>query len=456
MQPAIEVRYIHIQWNSDKTVKSIEESQISPCAEIIGSVYHFDLYAYTRDGELEKLLQPAFFIENATDLVPYALKADGKRVPLRKIYAPESRKTWWIEDGKWKASPAWSGFESQWLNSAGEVDIVIGDIQCHLTIRSMAIEDWQLIYDEFKNELYHLIFKEGSSVRATVSTPGASLFDERVAELLENYLKHLGNILRKPQKRLREIQSKKSLAKLKPATKTFMEFSTNPTLKKYTGKDTAESLDTTENRYIHYTLQFVERIVRGMQKSQLVAQHFWKQKRDNNLRQLEGLSDYIQVDEALFLKELKTYEEEYEKLETNINEAIRFQTDEYIQWKPQNLEINVFGKYNQSNDTWRSSLIVDGEHRGIKSKTGKIWCPLRFQKCVNNLIKDQQEKKYNICAHTIKRGGQTFLNVSYEEKEKVKEKNNEKKSYFVFPVAIIIVILTITIFYKKRVIKKEL
>lgn len=435
MPPDIELRYIHIKWNDDRTVKSIEESQISSKAEVTGTIHHFDLYAYTRDGAVEKLLQPAFSIKNIAKLAPYILKVDGEKVQLREVCDPESKKTWWIEDGKWKQhGRAWHGFESQWLNSAGEVDVVIGNIQCHLTIRTVAIEDWQIIYDEFKNELYNLVFKEGSSVRAAVARSGVSLFDERLGDILGRYLNHLGKILRKPQKILREIQSKKSIAKLKPVTKTFVEFSMNPTLKKYTGKDTEESLDTADNRYIHYTLLFFERIIKWMQVSQLVTQKFWEQKRDNNQQQLDSLSDCIQVDKALFLKEIKIYEEEYEKFESSINKSIEFQADEYISSKLYSFEINVFAEYNQSNDTWPCFVIVDGVQRGVKSKKGTIWCPLRFEKCFNSLIKTHQERRYKICAHAVKRGGQTFLNVPYEKREEAKARGakwdqQEKKWY---------------------------
>jgi len=81
-----------------------------------------------------------------------------------------------------------------------------------------------------------------------------------------------------------------------------------------------------------------------------------------------------------------------------------------------------------------------------KKKEEEALAILAEQKRLEEIAKEKELKEQE----SIKKA------VEKAEKEKVKEKNNEKKSYFVFPVAIIIVILTITIFYKKRVIKKEL
>lgn len=399
MMPAIELRYIHIKWNSNKTVQSIEEGQVVPSVKDNG-ITSFNLCAYTRAGNA--LMQPAFYIESDTELEPYVLQVDGEKIPLRKVLDPNTRKIWWIEKTKKWEKFEYKGemiyhFKSQWLNTAGEVTVVIGKTRCRLTISSISIgnEGWKLIFAEFKNELYYLVFNKSGSVRAIISGSASGLLNDRLVEIIDRYQRHVKNILRRPKKRLSETQSKKNLTKLKPVTKTFMEFAANPTLKQYTGKGTLESFDTADNRYIHHTLQHVETIVRGGQTSQVAAQRFWRQTINTIKQQLEGLSDYIEVDEDIFLKELNDYETDYNNWLTGVNEVINDQNLEDVPWEAWHFELDVWGEYNKQYKAWPGALTVNGNK--FVFDNGKEWCFVHFEKHFNKFIRSG--RKYVICAH---------------------------------------------------------
>ena len=357
MEPNFEIRYLSLKWHDKENVSSLKVGDIiNPSAEIESPAgYRYDLYAYKRLDDGPEPAQPGLAISDPA-LKPYWLSS-GQKIALRRVTDPVTKKNWWIEDGEWvsrkdQEGRKWGYVRSLMWNTSGTAELEIGGLRCILNIHAMKPEAWQTILDEFKRELRVLIHSPESYVglRGKDDEPesgdsrparGAALLDERLAKLLAKYLGHINNIIKRPTKRLHEIQSQKPLMKLKPVTKTFVEFAANPSRSKYTAKNLLESYDTPENRYIGHTLKIVNIIVSSTQKfHNYLLESLLREKADCE-RRLNEIGDQIQINKKAFLNHLKMMETNYAAWQEKAAQAMASQTEKELRFAPVDDEITL-------------------------------------------------------------------------------------------------------------------
>ena len=254
MQQFFEVKYLAIVWKNSEEVRSIKESLSSEKIEQINTRNYFsELSTYTRledgsDGQIG-----IHFFDESLIFTPCFIDAANNEIPLRKIEDKVSKKSWWIEDGKWKEkyreSPLW--------NHVGKTQIKLDKyIFYHIDVRAntFSIENLNLYLEDFRASFWELIYKPDSYTTGDAKENKIKTLNSDTLKKMGDFIKFIELILKNPKKELKEIQALKSIKKNKPVSKTFMEIATIGMKKNLTSRDYVESFNVAENKYVHYIL----------------------------------------------------------------------------------------------------------------------------------------------------------------------------------------------------------
>lgn len=321
MQPIFEAKYLAIKWFDKDTVSSVTES-INPIKIELENAtsYHMEVQAYKRiengfDGQV------AFrMFDSTSDIQPYLIDANGDNINLLKIIDPNTKKVWWIEDGNW--SNQYKCKMSELWNHAGRATAYFGNIVCSTDIRTISFTAKQLnLYlEDFKNDFWWLILKKNSltQVEGRNNNEQIKILNKETINLIQEFIKHIQNILKTPKKELKEIQGVKDFKKVKPVAKTFMEIATGGMKRKLTSRDTIESYNVAENRYIHYTLFQVYTIVLKMAKASQYVNNFYQNKAKSEQQRVEKFTNKKIIDKEVYENEINNLAEKIDKIRYTI------------------------------------------------------------------------------------------------------------------------------------------
>jgi len=298
MEAVFEAKYISIKWYDKNTILKIDEAILPISIEVENSnTYHIELQAYKRienglDGQV------AFHLLNDSSIKPYFLNASGDKVLLMKITDPKTDKIWWIEKGKWKGKYR----ESLLWNHIGETKIKFNDIICHINVRanSFTKEELDLYLQDFRNDFWYLILQNDSLTQDDAKNKKVKILDNKSIKLISEFIDYVEKVLLNPKKELREIQSLKDIKKVKPVARTFMEIATSGFKKKLTSRDTVESYNVSENRYIHYAVQQVYTIVFHILNATEHIDELYANKVKSDKERLDSFSDIKVIDKEAF------------------------------------------------------------------------------------------------------------------------------------------------------------
>lgn len=321
MQPIFEAKYLAIKWFDKDTVSSITESVNTIRIEVENATsYHMEVQAYKRiengfDGQV------AFRIYDATsDIEPYLVDANGDNISLLKIIDPNTKKVWWIEDGSW--SNKYNCRMSELWNHIGRATAYFGNVVCNTDIRTISFttEQLNLYLEDFKNDFWWLILKKNSltQVEGRNNNEQIKILNKETINLIQEFIKHIQNILKTPKKELKEIQGLKELKKVKPVAKTFMEIVTGGMKRKLTSRDTIESYNVAENRYIHYALFQVYTIVLKMAKASQYVNNFYQNKAESEQNRIDKFTNKKIIDKDVYENEINNLAEKIDKIRYTI------------------------------------------------------------------------------------------------------------------------------------------
>jgi hypothetical protein len=327
MEAIFEAKYISIKWFDKNSILKIDESILPISIEVENSTqYKMELQVYTRienglDGQIAFNL-----IDKESSLEPYFLDASNNRVPLLKIIDLKTKKIWWVEHGRWskkykcRASILW--------NHIGETKVVFGDIVCQVDIgaNSFTKEQLELYLQDFRNDFWYLILQNNSLTQGDAKNKKVKLLDEKSIKFISKFIEYSEKVLLNPKKELREIQSLKDIKRVKPVARTFMEIATSGFRKKLTSRDTVESYNVAENRYIHYAVQQVYTIVFHILNATGHIEELYTKKAVSDNKRLNNFSDFKIINKEVFENEVldleKAVREEKESLKKCLYQGV--------------------------------------------------------------------------------------------------------------------------------------
>jgi hypothetical protein len=335
MQLVFEAKYLAIKWFDKNIVSKITEA-ISPIKEIDvidDFTYSMEIKAYKRiengfDGQV------AFHIlDSSNETQPHFINANGDKINLSKIIDPDTKKEWWIENGSWKTKKNNGEKEtyrsSDLWNHAGETIIYFGNISCHISVSATSFtkEQLELYLEDFKNDFWYLILKKNSLTQASAknSTEEIKILNKETVESIKKFIKHIQDILKNPKKELKEIQGLKDLKQVKPVAKTFMEIATGGMKRKLTSRDTVESYNVAENKYIHYALYQVYIIVLNMTKASQYINNIYQSKAKYEQSRVSNFKDRIVIDKEIIENKITNLKEKINKIENALKNVEQIQ-----------------------------------------------------------------------------------------------------------------------------------
>lgn len=322
MIPLIEVKYIAIKWHDENSVLKVEEEIIHTTSLEIENEknYKLELQAYKRilngkDGQV------AFHISNlGDDVEPYFIDSMNNQVPLLKITDPTNHKEWWVEKGNWNGNyrnaPLW--------NHVGDAKIVFGNIICNITIRanSFTREQLELYLNDFRNDFWYLILKEDSITQGEARGQEIRLLNKNSIDLIDRFIEFVEKVLDNPKKELREIQGVKDIKKVKPVPKTFMEIATTGFKKKLISRDTIESFNVAENKFIYYILDKVYKIVFYMFRASGHMDEIFERKLQSDKKRINNFTNTKKIDKETFENEIEDLKNKVKKEKENLINCI--------------------------------------------------------------------------------------------------------------------------------------
>ena len=397
MEAIFEAKYISIKWYDKNRVLSIEEANFLISVEVENNTtYSMELQTYKRikEGVMGQIGFYLFDIES--DIEPYFLNASNAKVPLLKVIDPKTNKAWWIEEGKWKgkyrSSPLW--------NHIGETKVIFDNITCNINIRanSFTREQLDLYLKDFRNDFWYLILQNDSITQGDAKNKKVKLLNDENIEFINKFIEYSEKILLNPKKELREIQSLKDIKKVKPVARTFMEIATKGFRKKMTSRDTIESYNVAENRYIYYAIGQVYTIVYNILNVTGHMEELYSNKYKSEQERLNSFTDFKIIYKEVFENEIEDLEqgvrEEKEKLQSCLYKGIPNQ--------------NQYGKFiiklEGKQDNFGDRIQFWGKIKNINSQYWddfgiKNWLSLEFNQTDFSFLKPYQE--YYIEAENI-------------------------------------------------------
>jgi len=322
METIFEAKYISIKWYDKNRVSKIDEAILPIAIEVENdATYSMELQTYTRienglDGQV------AFHLLNESTVEPYFLDASNNRVPLLKIIDPKTNKIWWIEDGKWSKQHKYRS--SLLWNHIGETKVIFDNVTCNINIRanSFTREQLDLYLKDFRNDFWYLILQNASLTQGDAKNKKVKLLDENSIKFIEKFIEYSSKILQNPKKELREVQNLKDIKKVKPVARTFMEIATRGFKKKMTSRDTIESYNVAENRYIHYAIQQVYTIVSNILNASGHIKEIYEKKFEFDKERLKSFTDFKTIDKEVFENEIKELQTKYDNEIPNLHKCI--------------------------------------------------------------------------------------------------------------------------------------
>ena len=358
MSIVIEVKYLAIRWKDENTPLKITESLQPLIVEEDNNAYRVELHAYKRISGLDA--QVAFrILDESSNIEPYFTDASNNKHGLLKIVDPFTDKSWWIENGKWKGkyreAPLW--------NHVGSAKVVFGTMICHLDIRANSFTKEQLneYLSDFQNDFWYLIFKPNSLTKGAAKNQEVKLLNDESIDVLKKFITYASSVLKTPKKELKEIQSVKDLKKVKPVIKTFMEIAISGIRRKHTSRDTVESYDVAENRYVHYALQRVYIILFYIQNASIHMEDFYKKGYEFHNKRLSTFSNTVTINRNILENEMDNLRKKIETEKVSIQEVINKQDVDLL--------VNLEATVSQNSNV--SKLITQGiqkQNRYISSQ----------------------------------------------------------------------------------------
>ena len=356
--PEFEFKYINIKWSDEHSIKNIDESASQiPINYIDSSTIQIDAITYSKiDGK--KPGQIAFCVLGDNKYTPYFETSTLEKINLIPIKDNGTGKTWWIEDGNWNKQHKFK--DSPICRHAGNVSLFINNYKCIINITSLSFDANGLLsyLQDFKNDLWDLIFNEKSYIKANAKNQNVKKnLSIELVDGISQFIDFTNDVFKLPKKELREIQTLKHYRKVRPVPRTFMELSTKGYSRMLTSRAYLDSYNVPENQYMCHMAIRVNTLLKNLTKSSNYSCQILEQKIKENEVRLSNYSEYKTINKEALIETINELSIKKETEKENIKNAISQQSD--------SLQINenekktIIVKLLTSKD-WKSELQFSG------------------------------------------------------------------------------------------------
>jgi len=298
----IEVRYLSINWLSEGRIDGncvISEEACNVESNTDGTFFEVETYAFPKIFDDQHPGQGTYigfcFPDLDNDTIPFVLLPNQEKEPLFKIPTSHTYgKQWWIRIDKWNKK--FNYYESLFYKRIGYIDISIGNIRLHIcnNVVNFSTVELERIFEAFDGELIYLILSESSPVQLQNGMINIPI------DLIQRFIEATKKIKDNPNISLVEKNTKLPRSKVKPIIKSFQEYAINPSNHSFTSRTHEETFDNQENRYIHYLVERVKKLL----------SHFLKLEK--------GFPEKSETIKGAFLSELTKLDENFQ----NINKIL--------------------------------------------------------------------------------------------------------------------------------------
>jgi len=281
--PEFEFKYINIKWSDEHSIKNIDESASQiPINYIDSSTIQIDAITYSKiDGK--KPGQIAFCVLGDNKYTPYFETSALEKINLIPIKDNGTGKTWWIEDGNWNKQHKFK--DSPICRHAGNVSLFINNYKCIINITSLSFDANGLLsyLQDFKNDLWDLIFNEKSYIKANAKNQNVKKnLSIELVDGISQFIDFTNDVFKLPKKELHEIQTLKHYRKVRPVPRTFMELSTKGYSRMLTSRAYLDSYNVPENQYMCHMAIRVNTLLKNLTKSSNYSCQILEQKIKEN------------------------------------------------------------------------------------------------------------------------------------------------------------------------------
>jgi len=291
-----EAKYLAIKWADRESALSITESKNSLPIEV-GDTTHFSIEAITfsklNDGQFGQL---GFrIIDGSIDQQIYFLKTNGDKVNLKPVLDNLTKQTWWVEAEEWsKSNRRW---QSEIFRTSGSILLHVGSYNCQIKIGSCSFSYEQLsdYLQDFKNDLWYLALHETSYISAPAKEKAFDILDESSIKYFNSLIEFAENIVKKPKSELREIQELKSIKKVKPLPRTFMEIATKGYKTQLTSRAYKSSYNVPENKYVLFVVNRIFNLLSNLGKVSNYIATSLQEKINNQEERITSFTDTIEI-----------------------------------------------------------------------------------------------------------------------------------------------------------------
>jgi len=321
----IEVKYINIKWSNKVSALKIKESRDSiPIIKIGKNSYELEATTFTKINPSDYGQLAVRVLDDSIKTPPFLLKANKDIGSLISVRDNNTNKIWWVEGEKWsKSNKRW---QSEAFRSAGSISLYIGDCCYFIKISSCSFSYEQLskYLQDFKNDLWYLVLHETSYISAPVNKETKiSIFDEESIRYFDSFTDFASNVLAQPKSELREVQELKSVKKVRPIPRTFMEIVTMGYKKQLTSRAYQPTLNLPENQYVLFT---VNRIVTLLKNFGNVTNHI-DSSLENRIRSQEerinNFSDKIKINRKAVVSEYENLKLQFENEQSKLDILVK-------------------------------------------------------------------------------------------------------------------------------------
>lgn len=343
----VEIRYLKIQWHSNKEVASMDIAD--NYQEIEFENGNFTAHTSTFAGV--NIYVGFKFLEEINH-TPYIIIDEFNHQSLISIKKPASDAVWWIQSNQWDNKT--HRYLSDLQRTAGVVEFVFNQQKLLLSndTHEFSVSELEHYLSDFKSDLWFLILDNDGISKSNIQKSKVSFVDNELIGLYRECLDNIQQITQNPNMFLSEHQIKKSKKQVKPVTKTFREIITNPNAKLLTSRSFYESYDTPENRYVHFCLKRIKLLFAVFDNISKKQDIFYQYQIEQNQKIIDDCNETTtkKIDKEVYFQEIETMKsqlQEHIQLYGNFCNYIcnHWQDFTHLQINPINQITIQFGKY---------------------------------------------------------------------------------------------------------------
>jgi len=324
MIEGVEFRYLDVKWINKNKVKSLDMSSYTIPLEESEDGYSIETYTYQK-----YFPRLAIKIDGDASYPPYIKNGQRDKIEFLPLKDPSTGDFWWIHTDGWDSEHNY--YRSELYRTVGVVDLIVENnaIKINNNSVSLSVEELEVYLQDFKDDLWQIILNQDSPIKGTISKSN-NLLSEESLHLFKEFADSLESILKKPSVELKETQEQKPIKSVRPVNLTFREIATKGMRKQLTSRSYIRSLDTPDNRYLHYCSSRVLYIAK--QLSIIVSkqeEHFCRIIKNNKQAIYDNSNRKTKIiPYDVFDDETKQIQKSLDEIVTPLKEAIQLQHSE--------------------------------------------------------------------------------------------------------------------------------